>query len=91
MIKRPNWCKNAIPTTRGWVSPRGELLKSQVITEAQIAEFNGTAPTMLIESPPSKPIEDMSNRELNELVDHHGVDKPKKKTSKLKKLLYLGE
>jgi len=46
---------------------------------------------MLIESPPSKPIEDMSNRELNELVDHHGVDKPKKKTSKLKKLLHLGE
>jgi len=38
MIKGP---KNAVPTKRGWVSPKGELLKSQKITQAQINEWKG--------------------------------------------------
>ena len=32
--------KGAKPTTRGWVSPKGELLKSQRISPAQIAEWH---------------------------------------------------
>ena len=36
-IKGP---KGAHPTTKGWISAKGELLKSQRITEAQIAEWN---------------------------------------------------
>lgn len=31
--------KGAKPTTRGWVSSKGELLKSQRISPAQIAEW----------------------------------------------------
>lgn len=47
MIKGP---KNAIPTLRGWVSPKGELLKSQKITQAQIDEWYGVAePTPVVE------------------------------------------
>ena len=42
MIKAPNWCKDAEPTLRGWVSPKGELLKSQKLTEEQIAEWYGS-------------------------------------------------
>jgi hypothetical protein len=38
MIKGP---KNAIPTLKGWVSPKGELLKSQRITQKQIDEWYG--------------------------------------------------
>lgn len=39
MIRGP---KGAIPTHRGWVhSVTGELLKSQRITDAQIAEWHG--------------------------------------------------
>lgn len=38
-IKGP---KGAIPTTRGWVSPKGELLKAQKMTQVQIDEWNGT-------------------------------------------------
>jgi len=38
MIKGP---KNAIPTLKGWVSPKGELLKAQRITQAQIDEWYG--------------------------------------------------
>lgn len=33
--------KNAIPTLKGWVSPKGELLKAQKITQAQIDEWYG--------------------------------------------------
>ena len=36
-IKGP---KGAHPTTRGWESAKGELLKSQKISEDQIAEWN---------------------------------------------------
>jgi len=38
MIKGP---KNAIPTLKGWVSAKGELLKSQRITQKQIDEWYG--------------------------------------------------
>lgn len=38
MIKGP---KNAIPTLKGWVSPKGELLKAQRITQKQIDEWYG--------------------------------------------------
>ena len=39
-IKVPLWCKDAIPTSKGWVCARaGELLKSQKITPEQIKEF----------------------------------------------------
>lgn len=45
--------KGAIPTAKGWVSPKGELLKSQRITQAQIDEWNGvkSGPVTLTESP----------------------------------------
>ena len=47
MIKGP---KNAIPTLKGWVSPKGELLKVQKITQAQIDEWNGvSAPEPVVE------------------------------------------
>lgn len=36
MIKGP---KGAYPTSRGWVSHKGELLKSQRITKGQIEEW----------------------------------------------------
>lgn len=40
MIKGP---KNAVPTLRGWVSPKGELLKAQKISQAEIDEWNGVS------------------------------------------------
>lgn len=40
MIKGP---KNATPTLKGWVSSKGELLKVQKITQAQIDEWNGVS------------------------------------------------
>lgn len=40
MINGP---KNATPTLKGWVSPKGELLKAQKITQAEIDEWNGVS------------------------------------------------
>ena len=40
-LVRPKWFGNAHPTKNGWVSPNGELLKKQKISEADIAEWNG--------------------------------------------------
>jgi len=36
MIKGP---RNAVPTVKGWVSPKGEVLKCQKITQEQIDEW----------------------------------------------------
>ena len=50
-IKGP---KGAHPTTRGWESTKGELLKSQKISEDQIAEWNNEMnpkPQVLREAP----------------------------------------
>ena len=42
MIAPPNWAKDAVPTTRGWVDPStGELLKAQRLTFEQIEDFLG--------------------------------------------------
>ena len=61
MIKGP---KNAVPTTRGWVSPKGELLKSQRITQEQIDEWNG------ITAAPEPVVEETV--ELDDLLHTHG-------------------
>lgn len=54
-ITPPNWAKDAIPTSRGWVK-NGELLVARKISEGDIAEYLGEGipaakPTMLREAP----------------------------------------
>jgi len=39
MLVRPKWARDAHPTTNGWVSSTGELLKKQKISQAQIDEW----------------------------------------------------
>jgi hypothetical protein len=62
--------KNAHPTLQGWVSSRGELLKSQKISQIQIDEWNGAGvvssiPAMLTEAPVgNRSLDDMSKAEL---------------------------
>lgn len=91
MLKPPSWKKDAVPTPKGWKHPKtSELLLPKKISEAEIAEYMGTAVT-LTESPTSaqehaqehvEPIEvveddvleDMSKVELEELGREHGVE-----------------
>lgn len=40
-IKKPKWAKGAIATTKGWISTKGELLKTQKMTEEEVDYFNG--------------------------------------------------
>ena len=40
MIQPPLWCKDAIPTTRGWRHPkRREILQSRRFTEEEVNEY----------------------------------------------------
>lgn len=56
MIKQPNWAKDTHPTQEGWVNSKGELVKSQRITQQEIDEWYGAnTKQMLHESPVEKP------------------------------------
>lgn len=39
MLKAPAWAKNAIPTEKGWVSPKGELLVARKLSDRQLTEY----------------------------------------------------
>jgi len=46
MIKAPKWCSDAVPVaSKGWVSPKGELMSSSRFTQAQVDEWYGTIET----------------------------------------------
>lgn len=67
MIKAPAWAPDAIPTTRGWLRrPGGELLKSQRITEAEIAEYMGFKAPAPAAAPAPKPAPAPEPAPLNE-------------------------
>ena len=68
----PIWCKNAVPTLRGWADPKtGELFVSKRFTQDQIDEYNSVSlvteevvveePQLLQEAPANnKSLEDMT-------------------------------
>lgn len=42
MIKPPSWCKDAIPTRKGWIHPKtGEILVGGSISQKDIDEYLG--------------------------------------------------
>lgn len=48
MIKAPKWCSDAVPVaSKGWVSPKGELMASSRFTQAQVDEWYGTTETFV--------------------------------------------
>jgi hypothetical protein len=88
MVTPPNWCQDAVPTTRGWIDPTtGELLKSQRMTLGEIEDYLGQRtgpvvteqvvheePQMLHEAPVgNKSLEDMTKAELLALGEQTGV------------------
>tara|TARA_Y100001937_G_scaffold125684_1_gene193033 strand:+ start:1694 stop:1984 length:291 start_codon:yes stop_codon:yes gene_type:complete len=92
MINGP---KGAVPTNRGWVSPKGELLKAQKLTNEQISEWEGTFLTEVPMQHPSDPLEHTHDNgvthshdggdkphEHEEVQENLFEDKPKKKKSK---------
>ena len=75
MLKPPSWKKDAVPTLKGWKHPKtNELLLPKKISEAEIAEYMGTAVT-LTESPTSAQEHAQEHVEPIEVdEDHHTHD-----------------
>ena len=87
MIKGP---KNAIPTLKGWVSPKGELLKVQKITQEQIDEWNGItvespAPVVEVVETVVEAQDEESTEVETEVVEETVKTKPKRRWGFLKK------
>ena len=90
----PKWCKNAVPTLRGWADPKtGELFVSKRFTQDQIDEYNGVSvvteevvveePQLLQEAPANnKSLEDMTKTELQAIAEQSGVEVSKRATKK---------
>lgn len=55
-LKRPKWAGGAHPTLQGWVSPTGELLKKQKITQAQIDEWYGVSEEPVVQTLHEAPV-----------------------------------
>lgn len=83
----PNWCKNAIPTVRGWEDPAtGELYVSCRFTQEQIDEHDmevnaGLAgATVLTEAPVgNQDLDDMNKVELEALGRQYGIELDRRK------------
>jgi len=92
MIVRPAWCKNAIPTLKGWKHPtRREILQSRSFTQAEIDEWmaaNGGAPAPAPAPEPvveenSDDLKSMNKDELEEWArEHLDLELDKRKTKK---------
>ncbi len=93
-MKCPKWCKNAVPTLRGWADPKtGELFVSKRFTQEQIDEYNGVEVVeqysepeveVLIEAPANnKTLEDMTKAELKALAEQLGVKVSKSASKKI--------
>ena len=68
-----NGPKGAHPTSRGWVSSRGELLKSQRITEDQIAEWDAAMNPKPVKKSKPKVLKEAPTTE-EEVIDELFVD-----------------
>ena len=89
-ITPPKYAKDAIPTRKGWVSPKGELLVSRKFTAEQIDEFYGVSPVQITEvTPEPAPVQqlneapvnntslnDMTKAELKALAEQYGIEVP---------------
>jgi len=93
MIKGP---KNAVPTVKGWVSPKGEVLKCQKITQEQIDEWYGvsvqaTAPVVEAAEVVVEPQDEESVETGTEIVEDNTEEEVKPKKKKKKSFFSYGE
>jgi len=71
VIKPPNWCRDAVPTRKGWEHPKtGEVYVSSKFSPEQIDEFYGraTVETVVIKEPVNNVlVEEFYAREATEV------------------------
>ena len=91
----PKWCKDAVPTLRGWAHPvTGELFVSKRFTQEQIDAFHGVEEVVeevqpepvvevLTEAPANhRSLQDMTKAELKALAEQLGVEVSRYATKK---------
>ena len=61
-MKKPGWLKNAIAKPNGYYSPKGELLKSRKLTQAECDEWNGVKAAA--PAPAPEPVEEAVAEEV---------------------------
>jgi len=96
MIKAPHWAPEARPTKIGWTNDKGELLKSQKISDAEIdnfwlkRQFGQVEETvekkgeMLTEAPVNnKSVGDMTESQVNALENQNDVELDKEEAQTL--------
>jgi hypothetical protein len=98
MIKPPQWCSKAVPTTRGWKHhARREILKPMRFTQEEVDEYmnhtNGEPevivevptieePAMLNEAPVPGNLGDMTKVQLEALGRQNGIELDRRKGKK---------
>jgi len=72
-ITPPKYAPDAIPTRKGWVSPKGELLVSRKFTAEQIDEFYGVSPVQITEVTPEVNNYEENNERMD-IIGQNGND-----------------
>lgn len=63
-MKAPAWCKDAVPSTKGWHHPvTCELLKGQKFTQAQVDAWHGVSEPEPTPEPAPEVVEEDSETE----------------------------
>lgn len=93
LVKKPGFLKDAIATEKGYVSPKGELLKAAKLSPEAIAEWNGTCcqkENPIVETiefeevieDASKTLDELTKAELVEYATAKDIEIAKKDTKK---------
>lgn len=73
-LTKPNWVKDAVPTTKGWVDSRGSLILPKRISEGQIAEYHGVSAAPVVQTLMEAPAVEQTLSEAQ--VEHYYQEAP---------------
>ena len=86
-MKKPGYLKNTIATPKGYVSPKGELLKAAKLSPEAIAEWNGVTVEVepineVVVQDDVLTLEDLNKSELLEYANTKEIEVSKKDSKK---------
>lgn len=92
MIKAPRWCKDATPTTKGWVK-NGELLVARKFTQTEIDDYiyHNTKRTLVVDPAPEPVIEVVQVEEAPSMLHEAPVNNTRLDKMTKRELIALGE
>lgn len=83
-MKKPGYLKDAIATERGYVSPKGELLKAAKLSAEAIAEWNGVpcCEEVIVVEDNVSTLEGLTKAELVEIAEAKEIEINKRDSKK---------